>query len=359
MDNTLKHTLLFAAVAMCAALLTSCHHPDIPANSMYYWNRELTLSQPERKFLTDQHVGTVYIHLFDLEPGANGKVAMTNTMTFVDQLPRGLNIVPLVFIKPDLLDKDWDMRKLADVIVGEADHELTSHGYPKPREIQVDCDWGGEENQAAYFRLLEAVGDIMHRRSRGQVSCTVRLYQLGQDTPPADYATLMLYNTGSDRTRDPDNAILSYDAIHQFLDDLMRYEMPLSTVLPLYGWDMVYQYGRFSFVARGLNLQDTACYSQIDPGVYRSKIYRPVSQASDPEHATGRIYPGDIIRKVEPTAGMLDSLASLISDIRPGDQGNIALMRLDSLSVSRFSAKTYRNLFEGGSIRQVRKVLWD
>lgn len=67
MDNTLKHTLLFAAVAMCAALLTSCHHPDIPANSMYYWNRELTLSQPERKFLTDQHVGTVYIHLFDLD----------------------------------------------------------------------------------------------------------------------------------------------------------------------------------------------------------------------------------------------------------------------------------------------------
>lgn len=106
MDNTLKHTLLFAAVALCAALLTSCHHPDIPANSMYYWNRELTLSQPERKFLTDQHVGTVYIHLFDLEPGANGKVAMTNTMTFVDQLPRGLNIVPLVFIKPELLDKD-------------------------------------------------------------------------------------------------------------------------------------------------------------------------------------------------------------------------------------------------------------
>lgn len=93
--------------------------------------------------------------------------------------------------------------------------------------------------------------------------------------------------------------------------------------------------------------------------MYRSKIYRPVSQASDPEHATGRIYPGDIIRKVEPTAGMLDSLASLISDIRPGDQGNIALMRLDSLSVSRFPAKTYRNLFEGGSIRQARKVLWD
>ncbi len=56
---------------------------------------------------------------------------------------------------------------------------------------------------------------------------------------------------------------------------------------------------------------------------------------------------------------MLDSLASLISDIRPGDQGNIALMRLDSLSVSRFPAKTYRNLFEGGSIRQARKVLWD
>ena len=112
-------------------------------------------------------------------------------------------------------------------------------------------------------------------------------------------------------------------------------------------------------MARGLNHQDTACYSQIDPGVYRSKIYRPVSQASDPEHATGRIYPGDIIRKVEPTAGMLDSLASLISDIRPGDQGNIALMRLDSLSVSRFPAKTYRNLFEGGSIRQARKVLWD
>lgn len=360
MDKNLRLSLLLPLVALCAALLTACRHVDIPANSMYYWNKELTLSQPERKFLADQHVGTVYLHVFDLEPGVNGKVAVTNTMEFVDELPKGLNIVPLVFIKPDLLARDTDTQELADVIVEGADRELTSHGYPKPREIQIDCDWGGEENQEAYFRLLEAVGDVMHRRSRGQVSCVVRLYQLRQDTPPVDYATLMMHNTGSDRTRNPDNAVLSYPEIHQYLNNIMSYDLPLATVLPLYGWDMVYQHGRFAFVGRGLNLQDTSRFEPLGPGVYRCKIYRAVSQASDPEHTTGRIYPGDIVRKVSPSAGMLDSIASLISSIRPGDKGHIALMRLDSISVSRFPAKTYQTLFEGGSRRHTdRKVLWD
>lgn len=285
---------------------------------------------------------------------------ITNRMAFIDEFPKGLKIVPLVFIKPDLVSRYPDTKALAKIIVDESDKALASHGYPVPSEIQIDCDWGNEDRQDEYFKLLEEVGDVMHDRTGGQLSCVVRLYQLKQKTPPVDYVTLMMHNTGSERTRNPRNAVLTYAEVHQYLDDLMRYDKPMATVLPLYGWDMVYQYGRFSFVARGLKLKDTTRFEEIEPGVYRSKIYRAVSPASDPENKSARIYPGDIIHNVKPSAGMLDSVASLISSIRPGDQGNIALMRLDSASLSRFPAKTYKTLLDGGSlVKRDRKVIWD
>lgn len=356
----LKQKHLHCAIALLTLLLTGCHKPDIPANSMYYWNKELKLSSVERNFLTDQHITTVYLHLFDLEPTTNEKVEISNRMAFIDKLSQELNIVPLVFIKPDLISKYSDTKTLAKLIVDESDKALIAHGYPVPKEIQIDCDWGEKENQDEYFKLLKEIRTIMHDRTDGQLSCVVRLYQLKQDTPPVDYVTLMMHNTGSERTRNPMNAVLTYDEIYQYLDDLMRYNKPMATVLPLYGWDMVYQSGNFSFVARGLNLKDTTRFEQIEPDVYRSKIYRAVSPASDPENKSACIYPGDIIHNVKPSAEMLDSVASLISSIRPGDQGNIALMRLDSASLSRFPAKTYKTLLDGGSlIKRDRKVIWD
>ena len=52
----------------------------------------------------------------------------------------------------------------------------------------------------------------------------------------------MLDNTSRTRKTNARDAILNYEAIHEALDDLMRYPLPMATTLPLYGWDLIYKY---------------------------------------------------------------------------------------------------------------------
>ena len=294
-----------------------------------------------------------------MEYARKGRPVVTDLVKFKDKLPADVKVVPVTSLDPYVVTDTTNVEWLARFIVDKATEIMVNNGYPEPNELQIGYDWE-ERDQEAYFDMLRDIKSILRKRDDGQLSVMVRLHQLSLETPPVDYAVLMLDNTSRTRKTNARDAILNYEAIHEALDDLIRYPLPMATTLPLYGWDLIYKNDKFRISAYGLNLNDTSRYTQLSPGVYKSKIFRSVPLSIYPYNHAGHIYPGDIIYHFEPSAGMLDSVASMISRVRPNDCSNVVLTRLDDPCIDRFHPHVYSTLFKGGSaIGKDSVVVWD
>lgn len=344
-----KKINITAVILILAAMLSlsACNRQEIPMNAIYFWQPELTLTQQEQKFLAEQHVTTIYLHLFDVVKDKKGTLTADNKLRFHDRIPKGLKVVPVVFIDQSVINDNTDVDTLARLIVNDAISMMEKNGYPTPAEIQVDYDWN-TKTEGFYFNLLKKMRNLMHDRD-GSLSSAIRFHHLSMHEPPVDYAVLMLYDSGVYNSPDEIKSVLSYAKVHEYIHGLKTYELPLATVLPIYGWDMVYSKGKFRCVARGLTLKDTTQFQKIATNRYVSKGYNTIPIAAN-TGLGGRIYPNDTIIHEQPTPGMLDSVASLISRVRPGDCGNIVLYHLNGTTLRRYDKQFLKQIFDGGSM---------
>lgn len=330
------------------ALLASCHEVKVPANSVYYWQSQVDISPQENAFLKEQKVTAVYLHLYDITLDGNNQPVVVNKVRFRNHFPKGLDIIPVVFISPRVINDSTDLETLAAMVVNGVSDMLESHGYREPSELQVDYDWNAD-TQSKYFEFLEITGKLMRKREGGQLSVAVRLHQLDMTPPPADYAVFMLYNTLSTTAPKSLNDVLTYSSIKDNINRLKTYEMPLATSLPVYGLDFVYSGNKYRCMARGLDLQDTTYFRRQADNTYLCTRYQAIQLVQNPENIEGRLYPGDIIYHRQSSASLLDSIASLISRVRPGDRGNIVVYRLDNQCVKDYSTRFFKDIFAGGS----------
>jgi hypothetical protein len=177
-------------------------------------------------------------------------------------------------------------------------------------EIQFDCDWTST-TRASYARLCQHARELLDEK-KVRLSITLRLHQLDEEAPPADYAVLMLYNTGNLKEKDTRNSILDVNDVKPYLKQCGKYPLPLSYAYPMFGWGVMFRNGKFvSIVA-----EDS------------------VSTSSD-------VY----IRRERPSASEILEVKKLVEEsLGKSETGNI-LYHIDQSQLKNYSDEEIRSIY--------------
>lgn len=340
---------IVSVLFICAMLLSagcSGGSGSTEERAVYYWRTTLKLSEKERRFIANNDIDVVYLHLFDVRD-VGGELMPSSTLSFRDTIPGGVRVVPVIFIEPGALNGSAPVDSLASRIISRCDKMLAQNGYPLPDEVQIDFDWT-LSNRKKYYAVLENAVDIMHSRG-GVLSTTIRLHQLAQDPPPVDRGVLMVYNTGNITDFSEPNSILDHSSVKPYIGMLRSYSLPLSTALPIYSWDVVFSGGEFKAISRSLDVSDTAMFVPEHDGRYRCINYGPLAMAGSRDGLGGRIYPGDVVRHEFVSPATLTAVFSEIKSTRPDAVKNIVLYHLDEKSILQYEPEFLEKL-TGGSV---------
>lgn len=340
----MRHASRFLGIILILLSVSACKNDDARApkgNAVYFWRTVLNLSDAERKFITDNNIGTMYVHFFDIVAD-NGSLRPEATLIFKDSLPSDCRIVPTVFIDSKAFARANVPENVHNLIINRVDSMMSKNGYPLADEIQIDFDWT-PSNRQQYFRILDSMASVLHGRQR-KISATIRLHQLSQPAPPVDYGVLMMYNVGEFSSINEQNSILSTSAVRPYLNRLSDYRLPLATALPVYDWDLLFHDSRFSVIARGLNRTDTTAFRSADGTHFVARRYMPVPGVAGAASGA-RILPGDVIRHEEVSASLLDSVISLVANVRPSALNRIIIYHLDENSINKYTPDEIAEIF--------------
>jgi len=234
-------------------LVTACQHqpqPTTTTQAVYYWRTELRLDSVERAFLHTHSVSKLYCRYFDVvmaqrtgygEQGI-GKEPMPNaTLAFSDTLPKGVELVPTVFITEDCMHEPHP--GLAAKLVKRILQMNETNDISGVREIQIDCDYTARSRRM-YYDFLREIKEEWNKANQMAhsspltfpLSTTIRLHQLQMPEPPVDYGVLMLYNTGDPQRFMERNPILDLRDVVPYLRWLGDYKLPLAAAYPVYSW---------------------------------------------------------------------------------------------------------------------------
>ncbi len=227
-------------------LFCGCQQPTPmeEQNSVYYWRTELRLDSTERAFLADHHIQKVFCRYFDVvmdiplhaDAHAEQQPLPNATIAFADTLPKGIRLVPTVFITEDCMHQPHD--SLAALVVRRVVQMNRTNGISGVDELQIDCDYTDRSRRVFYdfLRDVRAELDRLQPHDITTLSATIRLHQLAMPPPPVDYGVLMLYNTGDPRRFMERNPILDIRDVQPYVRHLPNYSLPLAAAYPVYRW---------------------------------------------------------------------------------------------------------------------------
>ena len=235
--------MLYTTVFILAVLLMSgCQKEpqSLPEdNAVYYWRTDLRLDSTERAFLKQYHINKVYCRYFDVVM-SDGEPKPNATITFSDTLPKGVEIVPTVYITEDCMHERH--KGLTEKIVARIAQMNETNGISGVKEIQIDCDYTANSRKT-YYAFLSSLGTVLSESTEdslrtvpNELSTTIRLHQLSMPAPPVDYGVLMIYNTGDPRNFAERNPILDIRDVMPYVKRLDDYPLPLAAAYPVYQW---------------------------------------------------------------------------------------------------------------------------
>ena len=234
-------TLIIVITAMAAGLLACCSRQSGPGmHSAYYWSTTFKLDDGPRQFMSRHGVKRLYVRYFDVVD-KDGEPQPNATVRFAQQPPRGVEVVPTVFVMPNCLG--GDVAGLAGKVVRRVAQISEQNGVDGVDEMQIDCDWTASTQQA-FFAFMRAVRSEARKHRMG-TSVTIRLHQLSQTPPPADRGVLMLYNTGDVRNFECSKPILDIADVRPYLKRLGGYKLPLAAAYPTFRLDVLFREGEF------------------------------------------------------------------------------------------------------------------
>lgn len=239
---------------LLAGILTSCHREEIPiGNAIYYWRTTFELDTAEREFLQRHDIKRIYLRMFDVAEEFNPEtdcfeavpIATTRFPSgLLAEISQDIEIVPTVYITLNALcamhGKEADY---AGLMVERLRAMASYNGCETIREMQFDCDWTPQTREF-YAALCQAARKLL-QPDKIALSVTIRLHQLAQTAPPADYGVLMLYNTGSLKNPRTRNSILDMADVSPYLRK-RKCNIPLDYAYPLFGWGVKFHNGQFS-----------------------------------------------------------------------------------------------------------------
>jgi hypothetical protein len=317
--------ILLTLLALLAAGCSSTPTEGSKTRSVYYWKTTFSLSQSDLDFLSGHRIGRIYLRMFDVDHDPEiGKTVPIATARFLSPKPEGIEIVPTVFITLNALnDYRDDEATLANLIVDRVLKMCTYNNLGEIGEIQFDCDWTSRSKKG-FERLCSSAMELLH--SRGiQLSGTIRLHQIAEAEYPFDRGVLMLYNTGSIRSKDTENSIISVEDVRKYLcvpqriskfRDDRKWNCPMiDCAYPTYGWGVLFDAdGKFSSIIRD---------SQMD---------------------TLHIPEGYSLRKENSPFGTVSEIKSLVDSLLGSNHSNI-IYHLDSTNLSKYSYNEIEHIF--------------
>lgn len=264
--KTSKHFLFLCTAVVLVLLLVSCkkENPQPPAHrGIYHWKSCFDPSKWEWDFIRDHKIDKLYIRLFDVVPNwvwdSDLHVYPAATTMFRQPLPADIEVVPVVYISDDAINKIWGEQrcsKYGALILERVDKMMTCQGRGDYKELQLDCDWA-LSNREEYFNLCE----FLHKKlkERGvKLSSTVRVSQLTDESlhsMDVDRLVLMAYNTGNIRKQDTKNSILDTNDMAPYLQRMKKLSVPADVAYPLFGWGVAFDdAGRFERLISWENL---------------------------------------------------------------------------------------------------------
>ncbi|HEX2953303.1 MAG TPA: hypothetical protein VHR47_04885 [Bacillota bacterium] len=302
--------------------------------SFYYWKTTFSLNKTDRDELNRLKVTTLYIRFFDVvwNPVTN-RPAPNSTIHFKQKIPKGIQLIPTVFITNETLSKisidqvdalAYHIYKRIQVIIKDADLNSV-------KEIQLDADWT-VSTKDKYFALLRKFH--AHLNKTQDLSVTIRLHQVKYRSetgvPPADRGILMFYNLESPAETNAKNPIFDLNEGKQYLSDLDRYPLALDLALPIYSWGAVYQGDRFIGLVSNLTTDDL----QVNPD------FQPVTSHVFVANANTRlrgsyVYKNDRIRIDESSPRDLIKASQFIGGMIRNRHVRVAIFHFDSELINR------------------------
>ena len=279
--------------------------------SVYYWSTVLDIDSQKAAFIGRHGVSRVYLRYFDVVSDEAGRPVPNATLRFKTGVPRGVEVVPTVYVVNSCMAADTS--GLAERIVRRVAQMCETNGIGPVRELQIDCDWT-RRTRERYFAFLRTVGRLAADRGM-RVSATIRLHQLAEAPPPVDRGVLMMYNTGDFTSPDCEKPILDMRDAAPYVGNLGRYGLPLSAAYPIYSWRILFRGGRYV-------------------GIMHRDDDLPV-------------LPGDTIVTRAPTVGDIAEAVKAVGRRRPDANREVILFDLGNQNITRFNPDDYEKIYNG------------
>lgn len=336
---------------------------------MYFWRTDFHLEEEEEAFLQSHNITKIYLRYFDVVVNEAGQVTPNATVRFTSAVPKGIEIIPTVFIVENCLSHNMD--SIAQKLVARILQMNETHHRGDVKEIQIDCDYTARSRQRFYDFLEEMRHEL--QPSGIHLSATIRLHQLSMPAPPVDYGALMVYNTGNVANPKGRNPILSIEDVAPFLKRLKGYPLPLCAAYPIFDWVALYGKAAPSqpsapnlqrranamdrrdsgspntphlrYLLYGHSLEDSSLYKPLDDGKYLVLASRtlPTTLGKD---ATGiHLHVGDTVRHWQCDISDILNVKNALEKHRSGISNRIILYHLDKHSLNHYKTEDYEKIF--------------
>lgn len=292
-------------------LLAGCTTPSKKetTRSMYYWSTTFHITPRQQHFLQSHHITRLYVRYFDVVTGKEGIPMPNATISFVSPRPKGIEIIPTIFITNDCMKQS--INDLPEKILKRIVQMNDTHDIGNVHEIQIDCDWT-LSTRTRYFDFLNKLHQLAQAKGI-RLSTTVRLHQLSQPIPPADHGVLMVYNTGDFTKLEEHKPILNADSVASYVRHCGSYQLPLSAAYPIYSWRILFRNGRYI-------------------GIMHADDDLPV-------------IPGDSIALRQPTFDEIESAKAMIGKWNTTANQEVILFDLSDKNIKNYKANDYEKIF--------------
>lgn len=302
----------------------------------YYWKTTFKLSPWEKDFLKEHQITKLYVRLFDVayETDYDGerKSVPIATTRFVDSLPKGIEIVPVVYITQNAISNDPYFQ---DILYKRIKAMANKHGFSDFKELQLDCDWT-DNTREQFFGLCDSLHQLLQKDDR-ILSSTVRLHQLKQAAPPVDCGVLMLYNTGSIYDPAAQNSILDYKDVSPYLTKNIDYSFPLSLAYPTYSWSIALNDNEFRNILHQTDFSDSILYESQKENLFKLKKDTCIEQ--------NYLSAGTVIRRETPKFEEIIKVKKLAASRITPITNNI-IYHLDEKELSRYSKEEIEQILK-------------
>ncbi|MBR7017551.1 MAG: hypothetical protein IKH99_01745 [Prevotella sp.] len=299
---------VWGVLLLTLLLMTACHEQQ-KKRGMYYWSTVFRMDSAKQTFLKEHQINRLYVRYFDVVVDEQDRVMPNATISFKDSIPLGMEVIPTVFIVNDCMKHD--ISDLAEKLLRRIIQMNETHHIGKVHEIQIDCDWT-PSTRKTFFHFMETLRTLAKGHDI-RLSSTIRLHQLSQQAPPADYGVLMMYNTGDFTKLSCERPILDMRDVRPYLPALKKYSLPLSAAYPLYRWRIVFRNGRYV-------------------GILHTDDELP-------------ILPGDSIVIRQPELEEILKAKQAVTQQNARANNEVILFDLNNTNISRFKKEDYEKIF--------------